>query len=574
MRIKSLELIGFKSFYEKTVIQFRGGINAVVGPNGCGKSNILDAIRWVLGEQNPRRLRAEAMEEVIGNGGESLKPLGMAEASLVITDVPKNNFDEVVIKRRLFRSAESEYYINGTPCRLKDITEIFIDTGIGARAYSNISQGKIEHLITIKPEERRNLIEEVAGILKYKTRRRETESRIESTKENLRRIRDVINEVNRQMHTLSRQTKDAEEFRRLSEEARSLERKILQSKHRELQSERKRHSDEKSQTESTIHYLEEQIKSRETIFSALESRVVLLEQRLGDLERETYKIKSDLQAKQSFQELLRNEASSIDEFIEKLERENELLAEEKRKIEAQVNNKRGDLEKIGRDLSSKGAQVEEKEEAFSSLEEENTKIRSELEVTRKTVFGNLDKSSSLKAIALGYEKELNELKSRKERTEKEMEDVESEKERTLTLISGLELTLQDIQERRSQIEAKKKSTELSLLELNTNQGSKEKEHSILRERPKEIHSRLNALKQIQSNYEWLPEKMRRFILQKKGNGVLGLVADFISAPKGYEKAIEAAFGEKLQWALVIESEEALSAIESLRELSIGRGTFI
>ena len=574
MRIKSLELIGFKSFYEKTVIQFRGGINAVVGPNGCGKSNILDAIRWVLGEQNPRRLRAEAMEEVIGNGGESLKPLGMAEASLVITDVPKNNFDEVVIKRRLFRSAESEYYINGTPCRLKDITEIFIDTGIGARAYSNISQGKIEHLITIKPEERRNLIEEVAGILKYKTRRRETESRIESTKENLRRIRDVINEVNRQMHTLSRQTKDAEEFRRLSEEARSLERKILQSKHRELQSERKRHSDEKSQTESTIHYLEEQIKSRETIFSALESRVVLLEQRLGDLERETYKIKSDLQAKQSFQELLRNEASSIDEFIEKLERENELLAEEKRKIEAQVNNKRGDLEKIGRDLSSKGAQVEEREEAFSSLEEENTKIRSELEVTRKTVFGNLDKSSSGKAIALGYEKELNELKSRKERTEKEREDVEREKERTLTLISELELTLQDIQERRSQIEAKKKSTELSLLELNTNQGLKEKEHSILRERLKEIHSRLNALRQIQSNYEWLPEKMRRFILQKKGNGVLGLVADFISAPKGYEKAIEAAFGEKLQWALVMESEEALSAIESLRELSIGRGTFI
>ena len=147
MKIKSIELIGFKSFYEKTVIHFHSRINAVVGPNGCGKSNILDAIRWILGEQNPRRLRAEGMEEVIANGGESLKPLGMAQVSLAITDVSKDGFDEIVIKRRLFRSGESEYYINGTPCRLKDITEMFMDTGIGARAYSNIGQGKVEHLL-------------------------------------------------------------------------------------------------------------------------------------------------------------------------------------------------------------------------------------------------------------------------------------------------------------------------------------------------------------------------------------------------------------------------------------------
>ncbi|MBI2485661.1 MAG: chromosome segregation protein SMC [Deltaproteobacteria bacterium] len=574
MRIKSLELIGFKSFYEKTVIQFNSGINAVVGPNGCGKSNILDAIRWALGEQNPRRLRADGMEEVIGHGGESLKPLGMAEATLVITDVPKNNFDEVVIKRRLFRSAESEYYINGTPCRLKDITEMFIDTGIGARAYSNINQGKIEHLITTKPEERRSLVEEVAGILKYKTRRRETESRIESTRENLRRVRDVINEVNRQMHTLNRQAKDAEEFKGLSEEAKNLELKILHSKLRELQRERRTLSDEKSETESAIHRLEERIRGKEAIFSAFESKAVLLEQKLGDLEKETYKIKSDLQANESLQELVRNETSSSDEFIEKLERENKLLREEKWKIETQTNNKRSDLEKVGIDLSSKEAQVKEREEALFNLKEEGTRIRTELEATRKMVFETLDKSSSLKGIAFGYEKELNELKSRRERIKKEIEDVEREKEKTCSLILELELALKNIQERRSQIEEKKKSTELSLSELNINQELKNKENTVLGERLKEVHSRLNVLRQIQSNYEWLPEKIRRFILQKKGNGILGLVADFISVPKGYEKAIEAAFGDKLQWALVIESEEALSAIESLRELSIGRGTFI
>src|SRR3989304_996912 len=160
MKIRSLELIGFKSFYEKTTVQFQDGINAIVGPNGCGKSNILDAIRWVLGEQNPRRLRAEGMEEVVSNGGETSKPLGMGEVSLALTEVSHKGYEEVVIKRRLFRSGESEYYINGTPCRLKDITEMFLDTGAGARAYSTVDQGKVEHLITAKPEEKRTLIEE------------------------------------------------------------------------------------------------------------------------------------------------------------------------------------------------------------------------------------------------------------------------------------------------------------------------------------------------------------------------------------------------------------------------------
>jgi chromosome segregation protein len=376
------------------------------------------------------------------------------------------------------------------------------------------------------------------------------------------------------MHTLSRQAKDAEEFKRLSQEAKNLELKILRSRLCELQRERRTLSDEKSETENAIHRLEERIRSKEAIFSAFESKAVLLEQKLEDLEKETYKIKSDLQAKESLQELVRNETSSIDEFIEKLESESKFLKEAKWKIETQASNKRSDLGKVGIDLSSKEAQVKEREEALSNHKEEGIKIRTELEATRKMVFETLDKSSSLKGIAFGYEKELNELKSRRERIKKEVEDVEREKESTHSLISELELALKNIQERRSQIEEKKKSAEFSLSEINTDQELKKNENTVLGERLKEAHSRLTVLRQIQSNYEWLPEKIRRFILQKKGNGILGLVADFISVPKGYEKAIEAAFGEKLQWALVIESEQALSAIESLRELSIGRGTFI
>jgi len=574
MRIKSIELIGFKSFYEKTAIHFHSEMNAVVGPNGCGKSNILDAIRWILGEQNPRRLRAEGMEEVIANGGESLKPLGMAEVSLTITDVPKDGFDEVVIKRRLFRSGESEYYINGTPCRLKDITEMFMDTGVGARAYSTIAQGNVESLITTKPEERRNLIEDVAGLVKYKSRRRETESRIESTKENLRRIRDVIGEVSRQMQTLSRQAKDAEEFKRLSEEARHLELRAFKSKLYKLQRERKGLSGEKSEIEGRIFQLREKINEKEGVLKDVQSEVVLIERKLEEVEKETYRIKSDLQAKESLQELVRNEASSVNEFIDKLEKEIELLKGEEERIEVQINNKKKNLEEVRIDLSSKETQLMEREKLLSKIKAEVIKSRAELETIRTTLFEILDNYSSLKGMAFGYEKELTELKSRRERIEKEILEVGSEKEKTSSHISELELIVKGIQERRSQIEEKKTSTATSLSALNTNQESKREENKTLGERLNEVYSRLSVLKQIQSNYEWLPEEIRRFLLERKGNGILGVIADFISVPKGYEQAIEAAFGDKLKWVLVKESEEALRAIESLRELSIGRSTFI
>lgn len=231
MNIKSLELIGFKSFYNKASIEFHKGINGIVGPNGCGKSNVIDAIRWVLGEQNSRLLRADgSMEELISTGSETMNPLGMAEATMVIENVPGSGFDEVSIKRRLYRSGESEYYINGVRCRLKDIREMFMDTGVGSRAYSIIGQGKVEEFITAKPEDKRKLIEEVAGIVKYKTRRRETQSRLESTRENLSRIQDMKSEVSRQMNSLSRQAKNAENYKKLSGEARVLELKILGSK--------------------------------------------------------------------------------------------------------------------------------------------------------------------------------------------------------------------------------------------------------------------------------------------------------------------------------------------------------
>jgi chromosome segregation protein len=574
MRIKSLELRGFKSFYEQTTIEFHHSISAIVGPNGCGKSNILDAICWVLGEQNPRRLRAGDMVDLISNGGELLKPLGMAEVSLVITDFPGQGFNEVAIKRRLFRSGESEYYINGVPCRLKDITELFLDTGIGARSYSIISQGRVEHIITAKPEERRLFIEEVAGIVKYKTRRRETESKIESTKENLKRVRDLALEVRRQMQALGKQARDAEEFRFLSERARNLEAIIAGSKLRKLRDKESILKEERAGVESLLNSLEMEAESKENALNELRSSLRGLQREIEGLEGLIYETKSKLQTKESLINLVQKESASVDEFIDKLEKEIDLLKEEERKIEGLIASRRKSLEATREELIAKESRLMELEGVLSGLRRDSLEGKNQLETIRKRLLDILDRYSSLKGVVFGYEKELAELKSRRERLEKELKEVFEEKTGISSKITDIERALKQIEDKKVILSGERIKLEEDLLLLNKRQELLLEKSSFIGERLKEVRSRLDVLQQIQLNYEWLPEEIRKFILERKGNGVLGIIADFISVQEGYERAVESAIGERLNWVVVDAKEEALEALEYLKRYSTGKGTFI
>jgi chromosome segregation protein len=240
VRLKSLELHGFKSFVDKTVISFKPGITGVVGPNGCGKSNVVDAMRWVMGEQAPRRLRGRGMEDVIFAGSEGLAPVGMAEVTLTFdngdgTAPPAfSAYSEIQISRRLFRTGESEYLLNRTPCRLRDVQDFFRDTGIGTKGYTIVEQGKIAEIVSAKPEERRSLIEEAAGIGKYKARRREAETKIEATEQNLLRVNDILTEIRRQISSIERQAKKAARYKRLRETLRVLELSLAADDRREL----------------------------------------------------------------------------------------------------------------------------------------------------------------------------------------------------------------------------------------------------------------------------------------------------------------------------------------------------
>ncbi|MEE8298366.1 MAG: AAA family ATPase, partial [Thermodesulfobacteriota bacterium] len=525
MKITSLEINGFKSFYNKTKIRFHNQLSAIVGPNGCGKSNIIDAIRWILGEQNPRQLRADAMEQLISNGSELLKPLGMAEVSLILEQVPNYNFEEVEIKRRVFRSGESEYYLNGVSCRLKDITDIFIDTGSGARAHSVIGQGSVDKLITAKPEEKRTLIEEVAGIRKYKIRRRETETRIKTTKENLSRIQDMTNEVKRQMDTLSLQARQAEEFRELSEEERKLESIILSAKLYKLEKRKNTILDEKTSIERIISDTEKKSISITNHFKTLNVQFTNLEESLKDMERETYITRTNLQAKASSQELLRNEVSSIDKFIEKIESEAVLLSNETGRIAEQLQTKRDMSKHVKDDLETEEGAISEKENTLSIIKSKYAQTRDELRDIRTALFKTLNEYSSLKGSALGHEKELKELQSRKSVIENEYQEITQERKSAKGDILKLENVSQENEARKQNITETNDKLTLTLSSLNEKLRLVIEKSDSLKEDLNELSSRLNALKQIQSNYEWLPEGIRNFIIHNKGQGVLGTFSD-------------------------------------------------
>src|SRR5712692_3881697 len=248
MRIKQIELNGFKSFMERTVLELPPGVTAIVGPNGCGKSNIVDAIRWVLGEQSPRHLRGAVMEDVVFSGNAESGPLGMAEVSLLlerdeadlaVTEAGNEdgggeglpaelaNVSEILVTRRYFRSGESEYFINRAACRLKDITELFLGTGVGTKAYAIIEQGRVDQLVNAKPEELRLFIEEAAGTTRFRSRKVAAERKMERTRENLLRVQDILRELERQMASLERQARRAEEYHRIKDELRELDLRVM-----------------------------------------------------------------------------------------------------------------------------------------------------------------------------------------------------------------------------------------------------------------------------------------------------------------------------------------------------------
>ena len=582
MKLKKLELCGFKTFPEPTQILFHDGITAVVGPNGCGKSNIIDAIRWVMGETSAKGLRGDSMSDVIFSGSDSRKPLNLAEVTLTLTEVEGSlpekfgSYHEVSVTRRLHRSGDSEYLINKVPCRLKDITELFMDTGVGRRAYSMVEQGRIDAILSAKPEDRRYLIEEAAGITKYRARRDETRRKMDRVRQNLERIGDVIGEVRREMNALKRQASRAEAFRRLRAERRELERHRMVRAWIDLQDQvgtaRSRLGDaERSLVEAQaragrllaeveqarLRVLEEERRlsgARQGVYE-LRARITRMEEREGFLRREADRLAGRAREAEA-------EARDLGARRGELEQEIQALEAELRDLEAAMAAREGETDTME-------AEHEQASEARRQVERALDEVRRELmqalsELTR--VGHALDHAARQEADAARRLRE----SSRQEADAREkLGEVEAE-------IAALRAALERAELDRDEAVADRERLEEAVGVTRSRRDRAAQEAEACRRALQADQSRLQSLEQIKARFEWYGAGVREVLAQARSsgrNGVRGVVADILTAPPEYEAALEAALGERLQYVIVEDPGRGMEAVAHLKARRAGRSSF-
>lgn len=585
MRIKKIEVAGFKSFSDKIEIGFPPGVTAIVGPNGCGKSNVVDAIRWALGEQSAKQLRGKSMEDVIFNGSESKKPLGMAEVTLTFSAENGHphpaypGFTEISISRRLFRSGESEYYINKVPCRLKDIVDLFMGTGIGHRAYSIVEQGKIDFVINAKPEERRILIEEAAGITKYKDRKNAALRKMEATQQNLLRLQDVIGEIKRQLNSLNRQAKKAERYKEYREELRSMElgqmrqRYLsLQAQRRETQSILERNQDEESKINAQIAVQEANLEKIKLSLLEREQEIAAYQRDLMANEKALKDWETAIELALQEEENLQKQVARAEEEISKLQHQQEESIKEVETLEAESRN-------LAQKITIAGGFLKDQEEILQEKKVKCAELEKKISQAKNRLIEHLTQLAHLKNHLLEMQKRREEASWRRQKTIRQQEEAQRKIQEIESLLAQISQDLYDQKIRRHQLEELRKQ---KILEIHALQEVLREKEQYLSEKKERLHresSRLHSLTELQKNFEGYQEGVRAILLKKQAeefvsNGILGLVEDIIETEPRYENLLEVVLSERLQNFIVANHHESLKAIEYLKSNNSGRCTFI
>ena len=568
MRIKSLNIKGFKTFYEKSLIRFDNEISTIVGPNGCGKTNLLDAMRWVLGEQNPRLLRLDSMSQAIADGNDNLPKQNFAEVSLLIENDDKEDFIETEIKRKLHRSGESEYFLNGEKCRLKDITDIIMSAGAGSRTFTIIPQGQIDSYITSKPEEKKNLIDEAAGLAIYKSRRAETERKILLVEDNLERTKDIQSEIKNQKDALEEQAKEANEYSELVEKFKSLEKLFYKTRFRDLNlrlSEVLKLKNEFDKRTSELEKEKDNIKSDILKYSLNQEEII---KKVEDSNNLLLSIKEEEITATSQAKVLEKENLLL---IEQLSRAKETKSEFRYEVDKLILEIQ-ELDKANETLKERLDEVNEEVE-FSNLDK-NKKLDITQDEAKDRLFNAVERYSSLKTSYSMIENELKDLSEKQ--SDYEIESLKIEES-----ISIIREEMKEVKENsirletiRDNCEINKKDEEIKLSESSKKLKDINHKYTKINSDIEATKSRMKVLENIEATYGWLPEGIRSFVHQLKGKSVDGTVSDFIKSKPGYEKAVESALGEKLKWILINDKEDTVTTIEKFKETCSGRGTFI
>jgi chromosome segregation protein len=580
MRLKRIEITGFKSFIERTSLAFDAGVTAIVGPNGCGKSNVVDAIRWVMGEQNARNLRGRMMEDVIFGGSESRRPLGMAEVSLVLDNssglAPPafRDYAEIQVTRRLFRNGDSDYLLNRTPCRLLDIVELFMDTGVGTRAYSIIEQGKIGLIINAKPEERRAIIEEAAGVTKFKSRKKAALRKIEATRQNLLRLGDIIAEVRRQMTSLKRQAQRAERFREYREELRGIELQFALRQYAELAARNGEIGTSLQSQGGEVAALDGSVVRAELELDQVRLEHVEREKQTAAAQEQLFRLGSDIQKLEGRLELTGRE-------IETLERERQRLTAEQADVATRLSTageeaaalEAGKLDRL-RDLEREALQLSEAEASLSELASRETDFDRQLEEARSRLYHLLTQLTRLTGQQEEADRRLQVLVDLTQRNRQDAVAVREQFEHNQARALEMTEQLAGLQGNREQLQAERAGFQQELIQLRQQADEAENRLLVRREELSRQRSRLESLEQLERSLEGYGRGVRTLLADAVQRGrVRGLLADVLDVPAEHEVAVEAALGERLQSLLAGTTADAEAALEFLRQ-GEGRCTFL
>lgn len=586
MRIKQLELLGFKSFKNKTVLSFPAGITAVVGPNGCGKSNIVDALRWVLGEQSARHLRGQEMGDVVFAGSEGNSPVGMAEVSLLLENGATepatsehngsaNNWTEVMVSRRYFRSGESEYLFNKVPCRLRDIVEFFLGTGAGTKAYSMIEQGRVDHLINAKPDEIRVLIDEAAGVSLYRSRRLAAERKLERTQENLSRVADLLREIERQLGSLRRQAKKAEQYRVLQEEFKTVDLTLLCRTYRVLSEElgcldaqlREIIQKEEQLSQEEQDVLAERAQAATTLAQE-EATLRAIEERCRTLEAV---LRQDEQKKQFLlqqeQQIIARGSAAEDEATELIEKQG-LIQGESTHLNVQYTETR-------QLLQQDEALLRTYEQESGALQQTLARYEAGAEEIKTEIVDLLTHEAQAQNALTYARRRATEIEQRLQTLVREAERVQHAREETE---QALATTQTQVAQLRDQVLANQQQRTEQAGALRELIGAGEQldgELAAAWAKQAELRARLVALEEMEQRYEHYPQGVRSVMASAETTaGICGVVAQMVEVPREYERAVAAVLRDKLEYMVVSGIEDGLNAVEYLRRAQTGRGSFI
>lgn len=583
IKLKSLEIQGFKSFNDKTVLHFHDAITCIVGPNGCGKSNIVDAIRWVMGEQSAKHLRGKEMEDVIFSGSAKYLRSGMAFVELTFhtegfpIPPPFQNLSEIAIGRKLFRTGESEYTINRQPVRRKDVTELFLGTGIGTKAYSIIEQGRVEQIIVAKPEDRRTIVEEVAGISKFKIRKEAALRRMEATQQNLLRLQDILTELERQMGLLERHAKRAEKYRKVQDELKDLELKVaafhfkkLAQRQNDLLARIKELDEKEISLASAVSGEEGWVEEKKVGLTHVETLV-------KDAQLRVYELTNILKLTESKTQNRKNEREVCFQQIDKIE--NDLL-KQKSEREICLNSLATTNEKLflaDCACESFAEKIEKNEKGLEQLESAGTELLSLVEQSRHDHTGIIQKLSELTSKREVLTEKHRQVLDKINGDQGELESLSEKSVDLSKLLKSSEDDVSHIKQLKIALTEKTDGLSFELKELKDSVERGQRELAELKESLSQKKSRLLSLEELQRNFDDYHEGPRAILKRHhegEGNSVLGTVASMIETEFAYEDAVSAVLGEKMQFLVVKGQEEGVACAEYLKSSQSGRGTFI